>query len=162
MSKQPGSEPSPSEIWQEAARTFFSDSHPLFHSLGMRPLAVKKDGVSVSCLPDDSFRAGKNDQYLHSGVLTIILDSVFGIAVFARLQDLRPIATINLKMEYIKPLTANALIKCTANCYAVRGNIGHVRGEISDAQSNQILATATAAFMIGTLGPSFNPETTGK
>lgn len=162
MSKTSGSEPPPDKIWQETARAFFSNSHPLYLSLGMQPLVVTKDGVSVTCLPDESFSAGKNRPHLHSGVLTIILDTVFGMSVFARLQDMRSIATINLKTEYIKPVTANTLIKCTANCYAVRGDIGHVRGEIADAQSNQILATATAAFMIGTRGSSFNLKETGK
>ena len=97
MSKTSGSEPPPDKIWQETARAFFSNSHPQYLSLGMQPLVVTKDGVSVSCLPDESFSAGKNRPHLHSGVLTIILDTVFGMSVFARLQDMRSIATINFE-----------------------------------------------------------------
>ena len=41
------------------------------------------------------------DGKIHGGLYTIIIDSIFGLAVFTALEAVKPIATINLRTDYL-------------------------------------------------------------
>ncbi|MES3015035.1 MAG: PaaI family thioesterase, partial [Pseudomonadota bacterium] len=42
---------------------------------------------------------------LHGGVITALMDVAFGLAIFVRLGELRPMATLDLRIDYLKPAT---------------------------------------------------------
>ena len=109
--------------------------------------------MEASLGPD--FKADKNSLFLHRGALTLLLDSAFGIALFAHIRELIPIATINLKTDYLTPAKSESKLICTASCFALDGNIARMQGDISDPVSQTVLAKASAAFMVGSKGPSF-------
>jgi len=140
--------------WEGVMETFFSGSHHLFAALRMKPTKVDADGVSVIATIPDIFSLSTASNFAHRGAHTIILDTVFGFAVFARLQMPKAIATINLKTEYLRPIEIGELIICTAECHALDEPVARVRGEIVDYDGRP-LASATGAFMIGSSGPDF-------
>jgi len=144
--------------WLQVAESFFFGSHPLFNSLGLKVENISDDKVSIRATLAEDFEFEENSNLLHTGVFTIILDTVFGFAVLSKLKNLQPIATINLKTEYIAPAISGAQVLCDASCYAICGDIAHVRGEIYDLSREHVFATATAAFMIGTRGPDFRVQ----
>ena len=127
----------------------------MFSQLNMNLVDISEHGVKVDTSFGECFRAESSSQRAHSGALTIVLDSIFGLALFAHVKELRPIATINLKTEYLSPVNTGTKLTCAASCFALEGNIARMKGDISDAATGAVLATATAAFMTGTAGPSF-------
>jgi acyl-coenzyme A thioesterase PaaI-like protein len=147
--------------WLEGARQFFSQNHPLFARFQLAPIAVDEHQVSIRAMLDDAFMFRPNSSEIFGGAMTIILDTVFGFAVIAHLQSLQPIATINLKAEYTAKANAGTTIECHAKCYAIRGPIAFVRGDILCVDTGKILATATGTFMIGTKGPNFGQSELG-
>ena len=140
--------------WAKVMRSFFSETHQLFAALQMEPNKVAEDEVSVFARIPDFFSHKDSDGYAHPGAYTIILDTVFGFAVFAKIQQPKAIATINLKTEYLSPIEIGAKVICSAECHAVSGNIARTRGEIFDYDGRP-LASATGAFMIASGGPDF-------
>ena len=40
---------------------------------------------------------------VHGGVITTLLDSVCGLAVFSSFTQMRPVATLDLRIDYLKP-----------------------------------------------------------
>jgi len=146
----------------QAVESFSFDSHPLFKLLDLKVKDMSSEKVSVCATLAEDFEFEENSSLLHTGVFTIILDSVFGFAVLSKLKNLQSIATINLKTEYIVPASSGAQVFCEASCYAICGDIAHVRGEIYDSSKEHVLATATAAFMIGTRGPGLIMQNRGK
>lgn len=140
--------------WAEVMRSFFSETHQLFAALQMEPNKVAKDEVSVFATIPDFFAYKDDDSCAHPCAYTIILDTVFGFAVFAKIQKPKAIATINLKTDYLRSIEIGSKIICSAECFAINGNIARTRGEIFDYDGRP-LASATGAFMIASGGPDF-------
>jgi len=141
--------------WLEGAQEFFSNAHPLFSRLDMKPVQIGDGDVCVTATLNGLFEYHANSQRAHGGALTILLDTVFGFAIFAQLRNFQSIATINLRTDYISPASTGLKVKCSAQCYARRDNIAYVRGEIREAENDLLVATATGAFMVGSRGPDF-------
>lgn len=155
MARISSSMPIDASHWANVMETFFSGSHHLFTALRMKPTKIDADSVSVIATIPDFFGHLDGEACAHGGAYTIILDTVFGFAVFARLQKPRAIATINLKTEYLRPIEIGERIICVAECHALEKNIARARGEILD-YNGRPLASATGAFMIGSSGPDFS------
>lgn len=141
--------------WEAFGRLFVGSSHPLFSQLDMDLIHISDVGVVVHATIGECFKVSPEEPNAHAGALTIILDSIFGLALFAHIQEMNPIATINLKTEYIGSPSVGLELKCNASCFAIDGKIARMRGEIREIKSGNVLATSTGAFMIGTAGPSF-------
>jgi uncharacterized protein (TIGR00369 family) len=151
---KPFSTPPVASHWEGVMETFFSGSHHLFAALRMKPTKVDAEGVSVIATIPEVFSVSAAGKLAHRGAYTIILDTVFGFAVFARLQMPKAIATINLKTDYLRPVEIGERIICSAECHALDEPVARVRGEIVDYDGKP-LASATGAFMIGSSGPDF-------
>lgn len=54
-------------------------------------------------LPSSALRSTRG---LHRGVVVTLLDTNCGLAIFSRLGDMRPIATIDLRVDFIRPVPA--------------------------------------------------------
>jgi len=142
--------------WANVMESFFSSSHHLFSVLRMKPTRVSEDGVSVVATVPELFSDRGGETRAHRGAYTLVLDTVFGFAVFARLQKPKAIATINLRTEYLRPVEFGEKIICSAECFSIDDSIARARGEIVDYDGRP-LASATGAFMIGSRGPDFTP-----
>ena len=151
MSPQDSSDAPP---WADIMKSFFPKSHQLFAALNMEPSKIAADEVCVIATIPAFFSCEGEGGYAHPGAYTIILDTVFGFAVFAKIQEPRAIATINLKTDYLRPIEIGAKVICSAECFAINGNIARTRGEIVDYDGRP-LASAVGAFMIGSGGPDF-------
>jgi uncharacterized protein (TIGR00369 family) len=87
---------------------------------------------------------------IHGGVITALLDNACGIAVGANTRLQGQIATLDLRIDYMKPATPNEDIFAFAECYKVTKNIAFARGVAYHADRNDPIATCAAAFMLGT------------
>ncbi|WP_109261398.1 PaaI family thioesterase [Hyphobacterium indicum] len=148
--------------WLAGARQFFTEEHPLFARFHIYPLDVGEGEVTISAVLDDAFcfRPGSNE--IFGGAMAIILDTVLGFSVLTRLKDLVPIATINLRTEYLAKAVSGTKIRCHAHCYSRRDSVAFVRGDITDFETGETLATALGTFMIGTRGPKYDAMATTK
>lgn len=142
--------------WREFAERFFSDAHPMFSQFNMDIKDISARGVEMEASLGPIFKADHHNPYLYRGALTLLLDSVFGIALFAHIRELSPIATINLKTDYLFPAKSESRLMCSASCFSLDGDVARMQGNISDPETQTVLAKATAAFMIGTQGPAFS------
>src|SRR5471032_2791911 len=86
---------------------------------------------------------------LHGGVVTAMLDESCGMAVQLALDWTRAIATLDLRIDYLKPATPGLDIKAHSICYRVTRSIAFVRSTAFQEAEDDPVATATACFMIG-------------
>ncbi|WP_288367794.1 PaaI family thioesterase [uncultured Alcanivorax sp.] len=137
-----------------AASGFFGASHPLFGAFGIEMEEVAPDGVvmGMPCVPDTCDSSG----VLHRGAIATLMDTTCGLAIFIRLGDMRPIATIDLRVDFITMPGINEAIYCKVVCFAIEGDIAYVRGEAFGRSGDDVLASVSGSFAIGTLGPSFD------
>ena len=136
-----------------AAKAFFGSAHPLFRAFGIEVDEITQDGsmMSMPCVPDVCDRDG----VLHRGAIATLLDTACGLSIFVRLGDMRPIATIDLRVDFITMPNRGEGVFCNVTCFAVEGNVAYVRGEAFGSVGGNLLASVSGSFAIGTAGPSF-------
>lgn len=90
---------------------------------------------------------------LHGGVVTTLIDSVCGMAVFVAMQQLKPIATLDLRIDYLKPASAEKELRATAECYKLTRHIAFTRARAYHPDTpDDWVASSVGAFMIGSPG----------
>ena len=90
---------------------------------------------------------------IHGGVITSTLDNAAGIAVHSALDARVPIATLDLRIDYMKPATPHRDFYASAHCYKVTRSIAFVRGAAYHESEDDPIATATATFMLSSSAP---------
>lgn len=144
----------------QAAKAFFGTAHPLFSAFGIEVEQMSRDGaaMSMACVHDVQDCNGA----IHRGAISTLVDTACGLAIFARLGDMRPIATIDLRVDFIAAPQAGEGVYSEVACFAVEGDVAYVRGEARGCDSERLLVSTSGSFAIGTLGPSFDSSTRAK
>jgi len=139
-----------------AAKAFFGSAHPLFRAFGIEVDEITQDGsmMSMPCVPDVCNRDG----VLHRGAIATLLDTACGLSIFVRLGDMRPIATIDLRVDFITMPNRGEGVFCNVTCFAVEGNVAYVRGEAFGSVGGNLLASVSGSFAIGTASPTAHRE----
>jgi len=83
------------------------------------------------------------------GVITTLLDQAGGAAVMCSLEELRSIATIDLRIDYMRPATPGRDLVGYARCYRVTTRVAFVRGAAYHDDRDDPFATFLSTYMIG-------------
>lgn len=86
---------------------------------------------------------------LAGGAVTTLIDSVCGMAVQFALGKLMPIATLDLRIDYLRPSRPNCDVTASAECYKLTRQIAFVRSLAWDTEMSDPIANCVATFMIG-------------
>ncbi len=89
--------------------------------------------------------------WLHPGALTVLADSACGLAVGAALEDRVPYATLDLRMDYLRPASPKDDLYCEAECYRLTRSVAFTRGTLWQGQRDEPVASVQATFMLSTL-----------
>lgn len=136
-------------LLEEMSRNFH-ELVPHAQALGMR-LGALGDGYAELLLPYKEELVGDPETgVLHGGAVTAFMDSCCGAAVFMALHAPAPIATLDLRIDYLRPAKAGVGLKAKATCYRVARHVAFVRGEVSDLESGELVAHASGCFMLST------------
>ena len=134
-----------------SARDFLAHEHSLFRTLALQPVLIGRGQATFALTLPPAF-AGP-DGFIHGGLCTIVLDSIFGLTVFTAMEQVKPIATINLRTDYVARASPGARVRCAAICEAVDDDVAYVSGKLAFEEGGGLIAIASGAFMIGTKGP---------
>ncbi|HVR52358.1 MAG TPA: PaaI family thioesterase [Pseudorhodoferax sp.] len=121
------------------------------------------DGRAAMRLPDRSDWVGDPARgLLHPGPLIVLADSCCGLAVATTLTERKPIATLDLRMDYLRRAGPGEDLHCETACYRVTPNVAFVRGAVWQADPDQPVANVHAAFMLSTPAQRSAPPATAK
>jgi uncharacterized protein (TIGR00369 family) len=90
---------------------------------------------------------------LHGGAITALMDTTCGASVFAALGDPAPIATLDLRIDYLRPATPRRDVTAKAECYKLTASIAFVRCIAYHEDENDPIAAAAGAFMVSPRKP---------
>ena len=95
-----------------------------------------------------------NRGVLHGGVVTTLVDATAGAAVYASIPRDTSLATLDMRIDYLKPALPDKRLYATAELYRLTRRIAFVRASAyQDNPENQV-ANCVASFMVGSLGYS--------
>ena len=106
---------------------------------------------------DERLIGNARTRVVHSGVITALLDTLCGLVVMTKVPEGTPLATLDLRIDYLRPATPGESIHATAECYKVTANVAFVRGAAFNAGPGDTIAHCTGTFMLGGAGFSANP-----
>lgn len=129
----------------------FMDYVPHNRALGLRVVELGP-GEAVMTLPWAEHLVGNPETgVLHGGAITSLMDACCGAAVFMKLVDPMPIATLDLRIDYLKPATPKRDVCARAVCYKLTKNVAFVRCEAYHQGAEQdAIASAAGTFMLAT------------
>src|SRR6478752_4259288 len=82
------------------------------------------------------------------GVVTTLLDHASGQAVHAALTEWTSIATLDLRIDYMRPAEPGRDVLARAHCYKVTRSVAFVRAVAYEDDPDDPVAAAQAAFML--------------
>jgi uncharacterized protein (TIGR00369 family) len=134
------------QAWANA----FVSGIPYAAASGMR-LVDTGPGRASLLLPARSTWTGDAERKLiHPGCLSVLADTACGIAVGCALEQLEPFATLDLRMDYLRPTVAETDLICHAECHRLSRSVAFVRGELVQPGQSEPVATVHATFMRAT------------
>jgi len=83
------------------------------------------------------------------GAITTLLDQASGLAVACALDTLRAIATIDLRVDYVRAAAPGLDLYARVECYKVTHNIAFVRGLAYERSPDDPFASCLGTFMLG-------------
>jgi uncharacterized protein (TIGR00369 family) len=128
----------------------FTRHVPHNQALGIQVLDLTAGEVTFE-LPYDAKLVGNPDTgTLHGGVITALLDAASGLAVFAAMTDYVPIATLDLRIDYLKPAEPGKSVIGKATCYKMTRNVAFTRAVAYQDGPDDVIAHSVGTFMLST------------
>jgi uncharacterized protein (TIGR00369 family) len=128
----------------------FSENVPHNRALGMVIEDIAENWARFR-LPYDARLIGNPETgVLHGGVITALLDACSGASVLCSLPRMQPIATLDLRIDYLRPAEAGRDVRARATCYHTSKNVAFTRAIAYHDREDEPIASASGTFMIGT------------
>ncbi len=140
----------PESLNPQLVETIVRQGIPHCRELGIRVLGVGKGRATLALPYDERLVGNPETGVLAGGAVTSLVDTACGMAVFAALGELLAIATLDLRIDYLKPAAARQELVASAECYKLTRTIAFVRGQAYHAGApDDLVATCVGAFMVG-------------
>ena len=119
--------------------------HAFNDLLGIQLVRKHKDGVTIRCRLRPELLNGARS--LHGGVTASVADAAVGIGLFHRFNGTRRFTTIEMKVNYFRPVTEGALL-ARSHLVRIGSTICVGRVELYDEHRRNVgLAIVTYMFL---------------
>lgn len=129
------------------ARQFIA-ALPHSHALGMRLEAIDLGSATVSMPYDPALVGDPATGVIHGGAVSALMDTACGAAVMCHPQAGISTATLDLRIDYMRPATPGQTIRTRAECHHVTRSVAFVRAVATDDDESRPVAMATGAFTV--------------
>ena len=90
----------------------------------------------------------REEGILASGAIVSLLDTCGGSSVWMALGHFQPLATIDLRLDYLRPATKGETVIARCQCYKLTKQVAFVRGLAHSGDRERPIAQAAGTFML--------------
>lgn len=118
------------------------------HALGFAFEGVAGDRVRLKVPWREDLVGDPETEVLAGGLVTTLLDHAGGMAVWVALDRFEPIATLDLRVDYMRAARPRADLIAEARCYRLTRSIAFVRAWAFEDDPEDPVAAAQAAYIL--------------
>jgi len=137
------------EIDKKVVAQKFMEAIPHAKDLGIWIESIGEGVVEMHMKYQEKLIGDSATGVIHGGAVFSLLDTCCGAAVISHPEQKGLTATIDLRVDYMRPATPGETIRAKATCYNVTKSVAFVRAVALDANDQKPVATATGAFVAG-------------
>jgi uncharacterized protein (TIGR00369 family) len=132
---------------------------PHNRALGMSFVGRAGGRVTIALAYDEKLVGNPATRVLHGGAITALMDATCGMAVFIKLREPVPIATLDLRIDYLRPATPDLPVHAGAECFRMTRNVAFVRCmAFHPGAEDALVAVANGTFIVSPGRPSERPS----
>lgn len=130
-------------------KLFMSYVRQVGHSgaLGIDYVAHGADWAELRLPYADNLIGMPETGIIASGPIISLMDMATSVAIWVRLGVFRHQATLDLRVDYLRPATPGRSLIGRGECYAVSRSVAFVRGIAHDGDADDPVAHVTGTFM---------------
>jgi uncharacterized protein (TIGR00369 family) len=126
----------------------FMEGVPHNQALGISIIELVEGSAKMLLPYQDKMIGNPETGVIHGGAISSLMDACCGAAVFMKLEDLPRIATLDLRIDYLKPATPPLGVTAHATCYKCTRNVAFVRCIAYHEDPDDPIASAAGAFAL--------------
>jgi uncharacterized protein (TIGR00369 family) len=126
----------------------FIDALPHSRELAMRMEAIGEGWAVISMSYDPRLIGDPETGVIHGGAVSALMDTACGASVMSHPQAGFSTATLDLRIDYMRPATPGQTIRTRAECHHVTRSVAFVRAVATDDEDTRPVAMATGAFTV--------------
>ena len=123
-------------------------SVPHNQALDLRVADYRPEHLSLALPYREDLVGNPETGVLHGGCITSLIDATCGGAVVMSLVAPRRIATLDLRIDYVRPALPQQEVICDAHCYKVTRHVAFVRAAAHHGDAASPIATASGTFVV--------------
>jgi len=125
----------------------FERGVPFNNALGLEVIDTGDDWVRARLPFRDAYIGDTETNLWHSAVASALVDAACGLATFVALPGPESIATLDLRMDYLRPAVANEPLIAHAQCYHLTRRIAFTRATVYQSDPDLPTGLTMATFM---------------
>jgi uncharacterized protein (TIGR00369 family) len=126
----------------------FIGAIPHSRALGMELTQIGAGTAEIVMDYDERFVGDPETGVIHGGAVSALMDTCCGAAAMSHPASPGATATIDLRIDYMRPATPGQKIRAQAECYHITRSVAFVRARAMDDDDTRPVATATGAFTV--------------
>lgn len=138
-------------------RQMLEQAMPHARELGLKVTEVSPGGITVKVDQQSHFVGDPDSGVIHGGVITVLLDTACGVSIYTAIDRFVPMATLDLRIDYLRPAIPKQAIFARGECYRTTRNVAFCRGVAYQDNMEHPIAHSSGCFMLSTAGEPIRP-----